>query len=96
MLHKPLEHLNAQEKDAKPTFQMPRVSSEGRVACNPSKLNEIFHPDSFIDRIVTSTHAYARKKLPPSQYEAVPRAEILQFFANYYYSGMVWPPSKED
>ena len=49
-----------------------------------------------LDRIVTSTNGYAKKKLPLSWYETITRAEILHFFAIYYHSGIVWLSLKEE
>ena len=75
---------------------MPRSAGEGACACTPTTLNELFLPDVFIDKVVSATNAYASAQLPPLKVEPVARVDILQFFALYYYFGLVRLPSKED
>lgn len=62
----------------------------------PMAFTEVFYSDSIVDAIVQKTNSYARSRLPPSQFEPVTRAEILRFFAIYYYMGLVKLPCRRD
>eukprot|EP00977_Amphora_coffeiformis_P007696 scaffold1690_cov182-Amphora_coffeaeformis.AAC.53 len=69
---------------------------EIRLEANPMTMTELFFPDSLMDEIVAKTNAYAASRLPPGQRDEVTRAEILRFFAIYYYMGLVKLPNKRD
>ena len=74
----------------------PQFAQPAGLTPTASNLSEVFLPDELIDEIATQTSSCARARLPPSRLLTVGRAEMLQFFAMYYYMGLVRLPSKCD
>ena len=75
------------------------LSTSGRVVDidpTPAVFAEIFFPDLLLDDFVKHTNAYATRRLPPVSLQDVSRAELLRFFAIYYYMGIVKLPNKRD
>jgi len=75
----------------RPSFILP----DG-VQANASSLGQLFLPDSLIDKMVSSTNAYAKSWLPPNKIRHVGRPEMLRFLAVIYYMGIVKLPAKKD
>ena len=59
-------------------------------------LSDLFLPDSFIQKIATTTINYAKKTVPANRYKKVTPEEILRFVGIYFYMGVVQLPCKED
>eukprot|EP00977_Amphora_coffeiformis_P028385 scaffold34942_cov130-Amphora_coffeaeformis.AAC.1 len=59
-------------------------------------MTELFFPDTLLDDMVEKSNAYARSWLPPSKRSDINRAELLRFYAIYYYMGLIKLPNKRD
>src|SRR5210317_654937 len=81
------------EKRHKPSFGgLPRG-----VPYDPVQLCHAALPDSLIEDIAESSNVYARQHLAPGKLQSdIKSAEILVFFAIYYYMGIVKLPAKKD
>jgi len=81
------------EKRHKPSFGgLPRG-----VPYDPVQLCHAVLPDSLIEEIAESSNVYARQHLAPGKLQSdIKSAEILIFFAIYYYMGIVKLPAKKD
>jgi len=81
------------ERRHKPSFGgLPRG-----VPYDPVQLCHIALPDSLIEHIAESSNAYATQHLAPGKLQGdISSAEILIFFAMYYYMEIVKLPAKKD
>src|SRR6056300_342697 len=81
------------ERRHKPSFGgLPRG-----VPYDPVQLCHAALPDSLIEDIAESSNVYARQHLAPGKLQSdIKSAEILVFFAIYYYLGIVKLPAKKD
>ena len=67
------------------------------VPYDPVQLCHIALPDSLIEHITDSSNAYARQHVSPEKRQGeIKCADILIFFAIYYYMGIVKLPAKRD
>ena len=96
-VYEPLFDLKDKENFHQPCFSTGVATRHGiEVEPSPLLFTEQFFPDDLIDKIAEYTNAYAKARLPPSQVQDVTRAELLRFFAIYYYMGLVKLPHKRD
>ena len=96
--YEPLWDISVQENHHSIEFRLNTGSGRGSIDLEPSALSfcELFFPDPLIDTMVEKTNSYATSRLPPSRREPINRAELLRFFAIYYYMGLVRLPSRRD
>jgi len=67
------------------------------VPYDPVQLCHIALPNSLIEHITDSSNAYARQHVSPEKRQGeIKCADILIFFAIYYYMGIVKLPAKRD
>eukprot|EP00977_Amphora_coffeiformis_P020704 scaffold8426_cov99-Amphora_coffeaeformis.AAC.1 len=96
--YEPLWDVSKPENHHVAEFRLNSGIGRGELPLEPTPLTltELFFPDSVLDTMVDKTNLYAASRLPPSLREEVTRAEILRFFAIYYYMGLVRLPSRKD
>ena len=59
-------------------------------------LTQTFLPDDFIAKVTVTTRAYAADNLQPLRQRNIGPADMLHFFALYYYFGIIKLPAKAD
>lgn len=81
----------------KPLFQMPQISGKGRMEPSIANVMELFLSDALINTIVECSNDYATKNMVDGRIQSpIKHADILRFFAIYFYFGMVCCPYKQD
>lgn len=92
----PLWDVSRPENHHNIEFRLDSGRGELPLEPTPLTMSEIFFPDSLLDQMVDATNSYAASRLPPSKREPITRAELLRFYAIYYYMGLVRLPSRKD
>ena len=97
-LYTPLWDVSNEDNHHSAEFRLTGNSrrSGGVVEPNALAFSELFLPDFLLDQFAECTNEYAAERLPESFQVEVTRAELLRFFAIYYYMGIVRLPNKKD
>jgi hypothetical protein len=93
--YEPLFDLDDDEGKRKERFG-PSFECPGGILPIADILQLLFLPESLIEGIVVATNAYAKKQLVPAKVHPVDEADILRFFAIFFYMGIVRLPAKKD
>jgi hypothetical protein len=93
--YEPLFDLDDDEGKRKERFG-PSFECPGGILPTADVLQLLFLSESLIEGIVVATNAYAKKQLVPAKVHPVDEADILRFFAIFFYMGIVRVPAKKD